>query len=332
MKNRAVDSLTTSIIKTLSYADIFNYPLMLSELTHYLHTPVTVSEKTISQQLQYLSSIISSHNDFLYFKGRGELVSLRKKRMNISKDKFKKAKKIAVLLSFIPSIQLIGISGSLSMNNCEAKDDIDFIFITAPHTIWFSRLLVYAILRILRISRARNTSITEDKICPNMFLSSEALELPDKNIYIAHEIAQLKVLYNNKNIYQEFMVSNKWIRRYLANVQIEKYKHIQHKPLSINIFMPLIICIESCMYWIQNWYMSSHITDEVITKKSARFHSQQRAKKIYQSYLQRTQEILKNLRKIEKQRCLYQKSTRNKKYHKSLKTEYKTIRLLTPGY
>lgn len=59
------------------------------------------------------------------------------------------------LLSLFPQIQLIGLSGTLAMNNAEDKDDIDLFIITAKNRLFTGRFIAIVMSYVLGVRRGR---------------------------------------------------------------------------------------------------------------------------------------------------------------------------------
>src|SRR4029077_2383595 len=116
------------VLKTLLYSDIFDYPLTKEEIFKFL-----ISEKKISKQNIFKiidsSKNIKEEKGYYFIGNKNEFVEKRVDRINISFGKRNLAKKIIKMISLIPTINLIGISGALSMNNSKAEDDIDIFVI-----------------------------------------------------------------------------------------------------------------------------------------------------------------------------------------------------------
>lgn len=261
-----------NIIKTLCYFDIFDYPLRLFEINRYL-VGIKLSRQELIEEIRN-TSVIDELNGYYFLLGREKNVTRRIDREKISETKLKKAKSITRILSKIPFIKLIGISGSLSMKNSNYNDDIDMFFITRKNTLWIGRLLVLMVLIISRQKRNKGQKTGKDKICPNMFLSENELttEHYRRNLYMAHEISQLRVLYNKDGIYDKFMFQNKWIRDYLPNLKVNKISSDSKKNKKTFLIDNLLQFINSLFYAIQVVYMKKSMTIERVNAHMAMFH------------------------------------------------------------
>jgi len=196
----------------------------------------------------------------------------RLEREKYSKSKLIIAKKAAKLISKIPLVKFIGVTGSLAMMNAKRESDIDFIIITKKGFLWLTRLSVYFELRFMNYDlRIAGQTNEKDKLCLNMWLDESDLiwNKKDRNVYTAHEIAQIVPLINKNNTYEKFLWQNRWILQYWPYaVSIKPYaiENIKHKAYNIKQL------IESFAYFIQYQYMKSKITREVITSTRAIFH------------------------------------------------------------
>ena len=94
-----------SVFQTLAYFDIFGYPLTFEELFEYF------PEKTDKKFLQKKAG----KRKFYFLKGRSKTVSTRLRREKESNRKLHTSQKVSKILSFIPTVQLIAVSGALSM-------------------------------------------------------------------------------------------------------------------------------------------------------------------------------------------------------------------------
>lgn len=264
------NTLTSSIIKTLCYAQIFSYPLTVSELWQYLIHHKKVSREEFVLHLHQNKDIFEHIQQYVVLPGDKKLIASRTQRAFESRHKLAKAIWISQILSYIPTIKLIAISGSLAMYNAKKEDDIDLFFITAKNTLWGTRLAVNMVLFMLGEKRNRRDRLATDKICPNMFISENALEMKTHNLYMAHEVSQIKVMFTREDMYHTFLAQNKWVLRFLPHAfAIKKpQKMFSPKKKTYNF----AILFEPFCYLFQYAYMRKRITNEKVGRGIAAFH------------------------------------------------------------
>ena len=214
-----MNRLTIFQFKALLYADIFEYPLTKQELVKY-----EVRSKKYEVDWQKRKSHINYFcylGGFYCLKGREQLVQLRIERERFSKSKMAIAHKAAGLLRAVPTIQMIAITGALAMNNARDDDDIDFLIVASKNRIWLSRLWSVILWESAGLRRRPNDTDWNNKICLNMFVDKEHLSLPkiERDLFSAHEAAQMKVLWSRGDIEKKWWRENEWIKRYLPNFQ-----------------------------------------------------------------------------------------------------------------
>ncbi|MDP2860844.1 MAG: hypothetical protein Q8N98_03985 [bacterium] len=325
-------AIRKAILSTLAYHDIFDYPLTPKELSAFLITDICVREQTIAQCLAEMvkKNEIGNKDEFYFLKGRNELAEIRKNRQAASLKKWEIAKRTANFLKFIPTLKLIGVSGSLSMDNAGAEEDIDFFFITKSGWLWTSRFLVTGFLWLMGVKRkpdlsksllhrpgvffrdrrqllqanVTNATFVKDKICPNIFLDENYLAFPkeDRNLYTAHEIVQAKPFWWKDKTYERFLAENAWIKQFMANAwndlnskhQIPNSKQItgQQTGSKSKIFGFTTVVIEEIMKRLQLKYMAAKRTNERIEKGRLFFHPQDQGKPVLRKHLS----YLKSLR------------------------------------
>lgn len=196
-----------AILKTLHYADIFDYPLTAEEIKKFLVEPVGAAFAEILLQI--------GSGPYYCLPGREGIIELRRRREVYSQPKLKKVKKVAAILTLIPWIKLIGVTGALAAGNSVEEDDLDLMIVTAPRRLWLTRGLVVSFLLLTR--QYRRPGKIKDMVCPNLMLSEEALEFPDQDLFTAHEIVQMRPIYDRENTYQKFLQANSWIKDFLPN-------------------------------------------------------------------------------------------------------------------
>jgi len=275
------------VLKTLCYADIFDYPLTEDEVFTFLISDTPVEKSKIRIILQK-SMHVSSKNDYFMLKKRSTNVLDRIKRKKISATKFAIARKYAQLLSHVPTIHLIAISGNLAVENAEQKDDIDFFVITQAHSLWITRLLILVLLEITGKRRIKKDVKEEDKICVNMLIDETGLAFSQRrqDLYTAHEIAQLKPLINKNSTYEQFIAANSWIQQFLSNIVVPK--PIRHT--EVGKLRSFLSRFEYFAKKIQLWYMHSSITKEFVSDGLVAFHPFDYKEYVLREYTKRCKE------------------------------------------
>lgn len=277
----------TAILTTLLYSDIFSYPLTKEELWQYLSTDRPISRIVFEKALLSLGSLISEEKGYYFLAGRSGVVAKRELYFRESRRKLQYAGRFIPLLSILPTVLFIGVSGSVAMYNSKKTDDIDLFIITRKKSIWLTRLLVVFLLSFTGKRRGRTDTFTADRFCANMLIDERSLRLPARrrSLYTAHEVMRMVPLFDRAGTYKKFIDANTWVKEYLPNAQSREIRRnppaggqnylpaLLHKALQAggeSIF--LISALEPFAKWIQLWYMKRHRTTEEVTDTLLAFH------------------------------------------------------------
>lgn len=203
--------IARSILKTLIYFDIFAHPLLSDEILHYCSYPKIRAEEC-NRILTYLKSnnLLSFHGGFYYLGNDVSKIKNRIEYNRLASNRMKTARRYASLISNFPYVRAVFISGSLSKHVMKPDSDIDFFIITKPNRLWICRAFLTFFKKVFLGNSHHN-------FCINYFIDSESLEILDKNIFTATEIAFLLPMYNY-TLYREFMTANQWYRSEYPNI------------------------------------------------------------------------------------------------------------------
>lgn len=264
------------ILKTIAYADIFDYPLKAWEIHKWIiEQPLALREVEKTLQRLIKKGQVEHQKEYYVLKGRKRLIAKRLKCLNNSHFLIRKAFMVSRLFSFIPWVKLVGISGGLAMENADTYADIDLFVITAKNRLWISRFIMTAILASLRLKRSRvdKKSAAAGKFCLNLILEEDKLEQERKNIFIAHEILQMKVLWSRHGIYTKYLEDNNWVFSFLPNwIESSDQKSKIQKYHSRKYTNYLLDVIESLCKGMQLWYMQKPQGDERVNDGAVYFH------------------------------------------------------------
>lgn len=278
-----------AVLKTLSYADIFDYPLKAWEIHKWL-----VGRKVSLHQIEKVLrrknlELRIKHQDGYYFlKNRKGLVKKRLERERQSKRLLRQASWVGEILKIIPSVKLVGISGNLSMENATRVDDIDFFIITKKGRLWISRLITLLILNLLGKRRQRGEKKVSGKVCVNILVEEDQLEQKNKDLYTAHEILQLRVLWQRQEVYTKFLEENNWAFKFLPNwtasVKVKSSNKKKDKNHQGYYSSSLIDGLEYLAKLLQLRYMGSPSGKERVSSGALYFHPRDYREEILKKY------------------------------------------------
>ena len=275
-------NVKTSVLATLSYFDLFSYPLSEEEVFFWLSAKAGRQEvKKALEELRKAGKI--SLKDGFYFFPQKNSVEQRKKQEGEAVGKIKKAQKAARLLGLLPGILLVGLTGNLAMKAAKKEDDIDFLIITRSGWLWRSRFLAVIFLELLGWRRRPNQKEVRDKICLNLFLEEGHLALKKErhDLYTAHEILQMKPLVDKADAYQRFLQANFWAASFLPQAWGEK-KVKSKEGKEVTAVSSSIV--EKILAGLQLKRISAHQGREEILPGQLFFHPQDRRGEMMRRY------------------------------------------------
>lgn len=270
-----------AIIKTLTYSDIFDFPLRKDEIWKFLISDKKISYKSFEECLKKIGGKqIYEKEGYYCLIGDEKNIERRKNNLQEIEKKLLIAKKAVSYLSRIPIVLFIGLSGGLAMSDADHADDIDFFIITKKHLLFTTRFLVLLVLEIIGLRRKKNGKNTSNMVCVNFLIDETSLTLSsDKHdIYVAHEIVQIKPLFEREDMYSKFILSNNWIKKFYSNSEIvgnkkkPKNLHKSNKVLRYLVFFVVIIPLECFMRKLQLAYMKKSNNQKNITNSSLAFY------------------------------------------------------------
>ncbi|HUS01357.1 MAG TPA: hypothetical protein VMY77_06505 [Chitinophagaceae bacterium] len=202
--------IKNDILSTLAYYDIFTYPLRKREIWLFLQNLYDHTEFEIALQALVDNSSIFKLDEFYSFQNTYAIVNRRITGNNKARQLLQTAEKVTSLLSGFPFVRGIAVSGSLSKNFADDRSDIDLFIITSPNRLWLARTLLHCFKKLTFLVNKQHF------FCMNYFVDEDHLEIAEKNIYTATEIATLIPLQGN-TVFEKFYTGNAWIKMYLPN-------------------------------------------------------------------------------------------------------------------
>ncbi|MBU1148814.1 hypothetical protein KKI23_01855 [Patescibacteria group bacterium] len=305
-----LNQLEKSILATIVYFDIFDFPLTVMEVWKWLwlensQEPISFNlvRKTLSST--NLKKVLSSQNGFYFLQHRSRIVDMRLANYKVAERKYKKAIRYIRLLNFCPFIKMVAICNSLAFSNAGDYADIDFFIISKKKRIWLARLWANFFPQLLGLRPTR--ADTQDKLCLTFFISEEKLDISslresDQDIYLAYWVAQVLAIYDPSQLYPKFMEANDWVKKYLPNTlpnQVSIRRQVKNSWLTTSWRK---LCWLFTFSLLGNWQellakkiqltlmpdqlktMANQDTKVVITDQVLKFHDNDRRRKFRQMF------------------------------------------------
>lgn len=117
-----------------------------------------------------------------------------------------------------------------------------------------------------------------NKICLNMFVADDGLEIPknEQDLFTAHEVLQMEPLWSRRDTYKRFLQANDWAKWYLPVAwgikQIGRNQHPKNSYWWTRAARVVLKVFEQPAKYLQLWYMSPRRTNEIVTDSILRFH------------------------------------------------------------
>ncbi len=202
----------SAILRTILYADIFHFALTLHELHRFLiHTePTTITQ--LEQALhssQRLAALLCIQDGYIALSSRAHIIALRHQRAKSAIQLLESGMHYGKILANLPFVRMVAITGAIAMHNpSHPQDDIDYLLVVQAGRVWLARALSILVVRYARLWGTQ--------LCPNYVVAQDQLTQQRRDLYIAHEIAQMLPLYGHP-LYMQMLALNAWASQMLPN-------------------------------------------------------------------------------------------------------------------
>lgn len=207
-------TLECSIVRTLAYFDIFNYPLTREEIVRFLQEG-DVKLFELDEALNELkkSGSIYQLQEFYSLRNDVSLADTRRKSNTEANRYFPIAREKAKLIYHFPFVKSVMASGSLSKNCMDEKSDLDFFVVTSSNRVWIVRLLLTMYKKVF----LRNS---HKLFCINYYLDEDHLLLAEQNLFTATELTTLIPL-EGFSIYERLQnLNSHWVVNFYPNFKM----------------------------------------------------------------------------------------------------------------
>ncbi len=202
-----------TVLKPIIYFSLFDHPITEDEVFRYSE----ISDRNkLNNDINHLidQGIIHKVNGFLLFEKNKKHILKRIDGNDYAKSVMPKATQIATFISKFPFIRGVAISGSLSKGFFDKTSDFDFFIITKAKRVWITRTFIAIYKRLFLLN-------SHKEFCVNYFVSTDTLEIEEKNRFTATEIVTIIPLFG-RNVFSEFYNQNKWVYNFFPNISFTK--------------------------------------------------------------------------------------------------------------
>ncbi|WP_276367560.1 hypothetical protein [Chryseolinea sp. H1M3-3] len=258
MEAKRVERILTlvdeQIIRTLLYYDIFNYPLKSEEIIRFLGIPA-ISHSVFVSRINFLKEqkIIFQFGNFFSLKDNMAFIERRIKGNREAEKFLLLAAKKARFISRFPFVRGVLASGSLSKGYMDENSDLDFFIITAPKRLWIARTLLVLYKRLFLFNAHKY-------FCVNYFVDEDHLEIEEKNLFTATELATVIPLYG-VNQFENLHQRNAWITDFFPNYE---KRDVSNVPVSIPSIRKRLI--EKCLGGWFGSYLEKYFRHKTLSR------------------------------------------------------------------
>jgi glycosyltransferase involved in cell wall biosynthesis len=200
------DACSFAVLKTIVYADLFDYPLTIDEIHQNLYG-FRASRSMVAAAIKTseLTDLITSEQGYYMLKNRPRLYEARLRKTGDAQQLFERHHHLLYWLCACPFVSMTALSGALAFKNCTEDSDIDLFLVVEKKRLW----TVYACMAVIAKLIGQRK-----RLCLNYIIGQSDTHINDHDFFTAHQIANLRPIYGWSH-YRRFTATNGWVMGYL---------------------------------------------------------------------------------------------------------------------
>lgn len=212
-QSRGEITLEQSVLRTLLYFSMFQYPLRSDEVFKFLGTnSITPGDVDLALEGLAREGRVYRHGNLYGLTADNSIASRRLRGNALAQRMSALAHRRGRFIGSFPFVRAVMASGSFSKGYMDENSDLDFFVVTAPGRLWIARMLIAFYKRIFLLNRHKYC-------CCNYFVTDDHLEIEEKNLFTATELATL-IPISGRSVYHRLMRANPWISEYFPNFRV----------------------------------------------------------------------------------------------------------------
>lgn len=200
-------ALHDAVLRTLAYADVFDFPLTPAEL-HRSLIGVPATPPAVEAAVEALAHRVVERRGLVTLAGREGLIEPGRERRRLAARTWPVAVRYAQAVGSLPFVRMVAITGSLAVGDATLDADIDLLVVTERGRVWLGRA---SALLLVRHAAQRGL-----ELCPNYVLGEHRLAMEPRDLYGAHELVQMVPIVGH-DVYRRLRASNAWTSLHLPN-------------------------------------------------------------------------------------------------------------------
>lgn len=203
------EALERAFLQSIVYASLFDYPLTLAQLRDAL-IGETADEDALAAcyaASPRLQATVEYLDGYYFPRGRRDLLAVRRQREARSRALLADLARPLALLTRLPFVRLVALSGSVAHLNADGAADLDVFVITRRARVWSVTVTMLVLARLGGWRR---------RLCLNYIVSDRALMMSPADLFCANQIVHLRPVCGEET-YRRFLQANRFVHRFYPN-------------------------------------------------------------------------------------------------------------------
>ena len=210
------EALVGDVLATVLYFDVFDHPLLLAEIERFVAPGRSAAVQTACTRLE-AEGRLAAQGRHRFVPGKEHTVERRRSMAARAERLWPAARRSARWLATLPFVRGVLITGGLSKGVAKDDEDIDFMLLVEPGSVWTLKSGLQGLRRVLP-ARGR------DLLCTNYLLAIDHLEVPEHDVFIAMELATAVPM---AGACAPLLAANGWARTFVPGLTwaLERAEH-----------------------------------------------------------------------------------------------------------
>lgn len=289
-KTNGIDeALQRAVLQTVCYLDVFEQPVTPVQVWRSLIVEGVPRDKLLPWRLYDIEcalndlvndrSILQVKWGYYFLWGRERLVEQWLMRHREAQRKWKITRRVVRVMQYVPFVDMIAMSGSLTVGNTKQSSDLDLFVVTRQRRIWLTRLGLSIVAQGFGRRRRYWDRQAPDKICLNHYVTRKSLLISPqiRNVYTAHSYDQMIPLFGWKVAQEFWQVNRLWMEQYVwpGGCTILPSRHTVPTASGLKLIKKMIegLLEEPFFDWLETsarWLQKSLIVRHTVLGRSGR--------------------------------------------------------------